>query len=443
MNSPTRAVKPNSGSRLPGAAGPLGLASRAHSLREQAGLAAQILPKGSSSVVGTRTTFEGALRERSATDMQQQGRRSAERSGEREQDAKAATEQGARSAGAPVEDPLVATGADAAAHAAMLLLTPATGQPVQSGQVTVSRDAKVKRGEAQAEGEEQPQRANSTTEPGAESSKGRSEPTLLGVHAQQRHADGQNQDQSAHGEADKAVESPGEHGDDATTVARETAGDGRTKQQVADDRGVMGVGVLQQLGAVRSSLHSAERASTGATEIWSLRALDKAGGSERTTGAKAEQPKPPHARADSSVVDQVQHGMIAALRHLPSPAGQRVVQMKLNPAELGPVRIHLRVAGDAVAVSFQVTSTSAEDALKRSASVLRDSLERRGLRVIEMAFERAPEQAPVMAGSGELKPGATAGKPIAGKALRAEDAAQERHEEGVLQTVTLRLDAHA
>jgi hypothetical protein len=126
------------------------------------------------------------------------------------------------------------------------------------------------------------------------------------------------------------------------------------------------------------------------SEIWSLGAAvatpaqaTKATGKSRASGVTA-----------APVEQQVAEALTAAMRHIPSPAGQRVVSIRLEPLDLGSVRVQLRVAGDTVSVKFAVGTQAAQQAVDRSLQDLRQSVERRGLRVASVSVELDASLAP-------------------------------------------------
>ncbi|MCU0689026.1 MAG: flagellar hook-length control protein FliK [Phycisphaerales bacterium] len=129
------------------------------------------------------------------------------------------------------------------------------------------------------------------------------------------------------------------------------------------------------------------------SEIWSL-----TGGGANTAANAASATKAGSKRGASSpaapVEQQVAEALTAAMRHIPSPAGQRVVSIRLEPLDLGSVRVQLRVAGDTVSVKFAVGTQAAQQAVDRSLQDLRQSVERRGLRVASVSVELDASLAP-------------------------------------------------
>jgi hypothetical protein len=121
-----------------------------------------------------------------------------------------------------------------------------------------------------------------------------------------------------------------------------------------------------------------------------------AGGGEGTGGAPGG--------AGLPVDAQLAEGLGATLRHIPSPAGQRAVTIRLDPAELGKVRIQLRVAGEVVSVRFQVQTQQARASVERAQGELRQSIERRGLRIDSFMVEMAEDGAAPAGQAGVAQP---------------------------------------
>ena len=204
-------------------------------------------------------------------------------------------------------------------------------------------------------------------------------------------------------------------------------------------------GVLSEGGSVAEGRGS-ERADAR-SEIWSLAGLTGKVGGPSASGVAGKGGGLHSGGAGAPVEQQLAEGMSAVLRHIPSPSGQRVVTMRLEPLELGSVRVQMRVAGDAVSLHFQVGTKLAQAAVSKSVQELRQSVERRGLRVagltVELDAGLAPQVPPAGAGS--------VGTPIAGgvdagvsaerePGVSARPATGGDGEGGVLETLTLRLD---
>jgi len=257
----------------------------------------------------------------------------------------------------------------------------------------------------------------------------------------------------------------------ADIVARGTA----TPMPLSDPA-LTGIITSTSLAASISSLLLPDRAGrldapghSSRQDIWSL---------APTTGPIAasgnKQNKPNSGNADGSpagsartpppIDAQLAEGLSATLRHIPSPAGQRVVTIRLDPAELGRVRVQMRVAGEVVSIKFQVGTAAARSAVERSQADLKASIERRGLRVDSFSVETTDDLAPAPVAPAQAglaltgSNGAPAGPDAPGKplALIPSDVAQtvghvrsspERDagldEGGVLEHLTLRVDARA
>lgn len=204
-------------------------------------------------------------------------------------------------------------------------------------------------------------------------------------------------------------------------------------------------GVLSEGGSVTEG-RGGERADAR-SEIWSLAGLTGKVGGPGASGVAGKGGGLHSGGSGAPVEQQLAEGMSAVLRHIPSPSGQRVVTMRLEPLELGSVRVQMRVAGDAVSLHFQVGTKLAQAAVSKSVQELRQSVERRGLRVagltVELDAGLAPQVPPAGAGS--------VGTPIAGEddagvsaerepGVSARPASGGDGEGGVLETLTLRLD---
>jgi hypothetical protein len=204
-------------------------------------------------------------------------------------------------------------------------------------------------------------------------------------------------------------------------------------------------GVLSEGGKVTEG-RGGERVDAR-SEIWSLAGLTGKVGGPSASGVSGKGGGLHRGGAGAPVEQQLAEGMSAVLRHIPSPSGQRVVTMRLEPLELGSVRVQMRVAGDAVSLHFQVGTNLAQAAVSKSVQELRQSVERRGLRVagltVELDAGLAPQVPPAGAGS--------VGTPIAGRVdagvsaerepgVSARPASGGDGEGGVLETLTLRLD---
>lgn len=262
------------------------------------------------------------------------------------------------------------------------------------------------------------------------------------------------------------------HVEDApTSTERQLAG----LPEAALGRGSVGT----SMAATISALLPLERAGRSegfgdsgraSQEIWSLAPAlgpraDGVGG-KRTGSGGADGSKAGTQRQPTPLDAQLAEGLAATLRHIPSPAGQRVVTMRLDPAELGRVRVHMRVAGEVVSVRFQVGTQQARAAVEKSQNELRQSVERRGLRVDSFTVETIDELAGAGSGVGGGQDGnvrttgdaglahfapASAGKGLAmgqsapsptraGGAMLAEPG-RPSDEGGVLEHLSLRVDA--
>jgi flagellar hook-length control protein FliK len=165
----------------------------------------------------------------------------------------------------------------------------------------------------------------------------------------------------------------------------------------------------------------------------------------------------------STVADQVQHGLQVAMNDLPAPAGERLVTMRLHPSSLGSLRISMHVSGDAVSVRFQVGSAKARGAIGKTIDELKASIARQGLRVESMEIEEesalaAPAAAAASTGAAATvsEPASVTGKgfanppvaPLGSESLGEADGTgrtpagpDAESEGGVLQVLTFRLDA--
>jgi flagellar hook-length control protein FliK len=65
--------------------------------------------------------------------------------------------------------------------------------------------------------------------------------------------------------------------------------------------------------------------------------------------------------------------------------------LRIDPPELGRIRVHLDVRQDAVALRVEAASEVAQHMLERHADRLRHGLEQAGLRVTELEFRTQPE----------------------------------------------------
>ena len=182
-------------------------------------------------------------------------------------------------------------------------------------------------------------------------------------------------------------------------------------------------------------------------------------------GSPAATDKPTH--TPPPLPQQIQHGLEVAMRELPTPAGDRLVTLKLNPSALGTLRIAMHVSGDTVQVRFQVGSAKAKASIGKSMDDLKAAIGRQGLRVesIEVEEDRAlaaptplssgengyenaaavPSQGQADAGKGFAKlldaPHGPDGPRAADTPGRMPDQGDADHEGGVLQVLTFRLDA--
>lgn len=205
--------------------------------------------------------------------------------------------------------------------------------------------------------------------------------------------------------------------------------------------------IAPMIAAARESA-PADASTDARGQVWSLSAAGPGHAAAEKAAASAGVPvtSPP-------VEQQLAEGMTAALRHIPSPSGQRVVQIRLEPRDFGSVRVQLRVAGDAVAVRLVVGTKQAAEAVTRSMQDLRESVQRRGLRVESMGVEIDAALAPIEAQT--PRTGAITGAQVAGTPLAEEDLgdtgaerttatperpASKTNEGGAFETLTLRLD---
>lgn len=205
--------------------------------------------------------------------------------------------------------------------------------------------------------------------------------------------------------------------------------------------------IAPMMAAARESA-PADASTDSRGQIWSLSAAGPGRASAEKAAANAGVPV-----ASPPVEQQLAEGMTAALRHIPSPSGQRVVQIRLEPRDFGSVRVQLRVAGDAVAVRLVVGTKQAAEAVTRSMQDLRESVQRRGLRVESMGVEIDAALAPVEPQMPQT--GSITGDKATGTRLAEEHAdgtgAERSHatseqptrkitEGGAFETLTLRLD---
>lgn len=205
--------------------------------------------------------------------------------------------------------------------------------------------------------------------------------------------------------------------------------------------------IAPMIAAARDSA-PADASTDARGQVWSLSAAGPGRAAAEKAAASAGVPV-----ASPPVEQQLAEGMTAALRHIPSPSGQRVVQIRLEPRDFGSVRVQLRVAGDAVAVRLVVGTKQAAEAVTRSMQDLRESVQRRGLRVESMGVEIDAALAPIEAQeprTGAITGGQPAGTPLAEEDLgdtgaerttaTPERPASKTNEGGAFETLTLRLD---
>lgn len=193
--------------------------------------------------------------------------------------------------------------------------------------------------------------------------------------------------------------------------------------------------------------------------------VEQAGARSSQSAVKASEP-----RGSQTLAQQVQRGLEVAMQDLPSPSGERLVTLKLNPSALGSLRISMQVSGDSVNVRFQVGSAKAKAAIGKSIEDLKDAIDRQGLRVASIeveedralaaptggSFDHHGQPAPLAVSETPLHTPAQAGKGFA-ELLSAPPGSVEQGaadgtgrtpidpqaetEGGVLQVLTFRLDA--